>query len=247
MNQSTPVIELDVFRGPLDLLLHLIKENDIDINDIPMAMITEQYLNYIHESMAIRLDDIGDYLVMAATLIEIKTKLLLPIEPIADLDTAYEEDDPRLPLVQQLLLYQQYQTIADDLEQLANERSHLHSKEMSDLQCYQEFIPLAPGEVTMDQLIEALSAQYTQFNHRHPAPQQIDKEQVSVGDRMEQILQRLDQTTRLTFKDTLKNFSRKEVIASFLAMLELVRKDQIIFSQESRLGPIYLQAIGGDS
>lgn len=142
MAEATLTLDLEAFQGPFDLLLHLIKEQDVDINDIPMTQITEQYLNYIRQMDQFQLDIIGDYLVMAATLLEIKSKLLLPIEPLQELDDDYDDEDPRAQLVQQLLLYQQFQSVSTELEILSQQRQKVYTKPTEDLSHLTQFVPL---------------------------------------------------------------------------------------------------------
>ena len=133
MSNTELKLELAAFQGPFDLLLHLIRQMKVDINDIPMSEITSQYLSYLHSIQEFQLDVAGDYLVMAATLLEIKSRLLLPIEPDPELDGDYEADDPRQVLVQQLLLYQQFQDISTALELKQIERAKLYTRPSEDL------------------------------------------------------------------------------------------------------------------
>ncbi|MGO1822373.1 MAG: segregation and condensation protein A, partial [Ruoffia tabacinasalis] len=151
-------IELESFQGPFDLLLHLIKQMEVDINDIPMTEITNQYIKYIEAMNKLELDIIGEYLVMAATLLEIKSNILLPIEPSPDYEEDYDEGDPRDILVQQLLLYQQFQTVATQLQIKQDERARLFSRQMADLSSYQEFVPLDEDALSLTDLAEAMAS-----------------------------------------------------------------------------------------
>ena len=244
MAESTLTIDLEAFQGPFDLLLHLIKEQDIDINDIPMTDITQQYLGYIKQMEHYQLDIIGDYLVMAATLLEIKSKLLLPIEPLSDLEDDYDDTDPREQLVQQLLLYQQFQSVATDLEKLSWQRQKVFTRPAEDLSHLTQFILLETGEITLNQLVTAMNDALTKFQQRNPEPQEIHSEKVSVGDQIAFLMAKLAKQEQVVFSDILVSGSRPEIISTFLAMLELVRKDVIIFKQESRVGEIYMTKTG---
>ncbi|XJS11577.1 segregation and condensation protein A [Aerococcaceae bacterium WGS1372] len=168
MNHQDLRIELDSFQGPFDLLLHLVRQMEVDLNDIPMAEITNQYIEYIEAMQTLELDIIGDYLVMAATLLEIKSNMLLPIEPHPEFDEDYEEEDPRDILVQQLLLYQQFQTVATQLQIKQEDRSRLYSRPMSDLSEYQSFVPLDEGSITIEGLAEAMSIVIEKMASREP-------------------------------------------------------------------------------
>lgn len=130
-------VKLDVFEGPLDLLLHLIKTLEIDIYDIPIAQVTDQYMNYIHAMESSQLEVAGDYLVMAATLMSIKSQMLLPKQELDDDEDTYEED-PRENLVAQLLEYRKYKYAAGELFEKAEERSHYFTKEPMDMDEYKD-------------------------------------------------------------------------------------------------------------
>ena len=130
VNELTEInIKLDVFEGPLDLLLHLIQQMEIDIYDIPIATITEQYMNYIHTMKTLELAVAGEYLVMAATLMAIKSKTLLPVQEFVTDDEELWEEDPREELVTQLLEYRKYKYAAERLTEKAEERSLYYTKE----------------------------------------------------------------------------------------------------------------------
>lgn len=244
MAEATLTLDLEAFQGPFDLLLHLIKEQDIDINDIPMTQITEQYLKYIKQMEHYQLDVIGDYLVMAASLLEIKSKLLLPIEPLEDFDDDYDDEDPRAQLVQQLLLYQQFQSVSTELEELSEKRQKVYTRPTEDLSHLTQFVPLDEGEITLDQLVDAMNDALEKFQKSNPAPQEIHTDTVTVGEQIDYLMECLSKSEHVTFSDTLVSGSRPEIISTFLAMLELVRKDIIVFKQEARVGEIYMTKTG---
>ena len=219
-------LQLASFQGPFDLLLHLIKQMKVDINDIPMAEITSQYLAYLHSMQELELDQAGDYLVMAATLLEIKSRLLLPIEPDAELDGDYEPGDPRQVLVQQLLF----------------------SKQADDLSDYQDQIPLQEGEISLDQLVARMQDVLARQLARQPLERQIHHDPLTVEQKMDDILARLgrlERQERLSFEQLIDRASRPEIITTFMALLELVRKQFIVFYQAEALAPIEIEKIDG--
>lgn len=243
--QEQPILNLAVFQGPFDLLLHLIRELEVDINDIPMTEITSQYLSYVHSMPDLSLDIVGEYIVMAATLLEIKARLLLPIEP-DDLEVEELPDDPRANLVQQLLIYQQFQIVADALEEEENKRAKRFSREASDLSSYQSFIPLEAREVTLDYLAESMQSVLQGVLNRQPKEREIQYDRISVADKMEEIrgvFQELSKNDTLAFDDLLNNPSRHEMIAAFIAVLELVRKQEVVFQQTTHLASIQLTRV----
>ena len=224
-------LDLEVFQGPFDLLLHLIKQLKIDINDIPMAQITQQYLEYVHSIKHLEIDGIADYLVMASTLIEIKSRLLLPIE----VEETHSHEDPRHDLVQHLLLYQQFQEVTLILEEKQHNRSQVFSKPSEDISQYQQFIPLPKEWIDSDDLFNAMTVALMRQLNRIPPLTTIDQDPVTIEDKISQINRWLVQNPqqKVTFKEILHNYTRSEVVATFMAMLELVRKQTIVLEQSS--------------
>lgn len=250
MSNTELKLELEAFQGPFDLLLHLIKQMKVDINDIPMSEITSQYLSYLHSIQEFQLDVAGDYLVMAATLLEIKSRLLLPIEPDPELEGDYDSEDPRQVLVQQLLLYQQFQDVATALELKQIERAKLFTRPSEDLSSIQQFIPLEKGDITLQQLSEAMSLALQRELERAPKQKEIIHDPLTVSQRMDDILlllRGLDEDVSIHFNDLVRHNSRHEVITTFMAMLELVRKQAIVFKQEEALQPIEILKARGEA
>ena len=234
-------LELEAFQGPFDLLLHLIKELEVDINDIPMREITSQYLAYIHQMQELQLDIVGDYLVMAASLLEIKSRLLLPIEPNPNLEDDYEGQDPRQDLVQQLLLYQQFQTVAGQLNEYQEQRQLLLTKEAHDLSQYQTKVPLELGQISIEGLAKAMQLALAKFEDRQPKLRQIHTESVTVEEKVSyirQLFKQLKVGQEIDFIDCVTQANPSELIATFMAMLEMVRKQELILSQDFLKGPI---------
>lgn len=228
-------VRLDLFEGPLDLLLHLIKKNEVDVTNIPVARITEQYLSYLDLMRELNLDVAGEFLVMAATLTLIKSRMLLPsAEPDAD-----EEIDPRADLVRQLLEYQRFREAA----QTFTERPLLHrdvfarepGAEGLDLQ--NESPPAL--KVTVWELLEAFRAILKRT--RPDAVHEVAAEPVSLRERIESLLQALGVARSLTFDSLFDDCaSRLHVIVTFLAVLELMKMQVVEAVQEERFGPILI-------
>ncbi|MBS4461168.1 segregation/condensation protein A [Aerococcaceae bacterium zg-B36] len=234
-------LELEAFQGPFDLLLHLIKELKVDINDIPMREITEQYMYYLSSMQELQLDIAGEYLVMAATLLEIKARMLLPIEPSGDIESDYEED-PREFLVQQLLLYQQFQDVATALEINEAKRAKLYMRPAEDLSHLEKAIPLEAGAVSLEQLALLMSQALQRQQDREPRQREVEYEPLSVSDKINEIQLLIENTNRrIAFQDLLKVGSRNEIITTFMAILEMVRKQTLVFYQASALAPIEIK------
>ncbi|GEO73633.1 segregation and condensation protein A [Levilactobacillus namurensis] len=237
-----PLIQVSDFEGPLDLLLHLIKTNEMDIYDIRIATITTQYLDYLHQMQTLRLDVAGEYFVMAANLMAIKAKLLLPkpqtVVPAAD-EEAYS--DPREELVNQLLEYQRYQQAAQDLKRRAQERQQHFTRSAMAVPSDTP-LTVAPGTTVAD-----LQAALLKLVHRvsvaRPVTQRVASERFTVKDQMRTVLHRLNRQP-VTFDHLFGPTPvLEEVVTTFLAVLELAKRHQIALHQASRLVPLQLNAV----
>jgi segregation and condensation protein A len=226
-------IKLDIFEGPLDLLLYLIRKNEIDIYNIPMAVITEQYLQHIEVLKSLNLDLAGEYLVMASTLIHIKSRMLLPVE---EGEPESEEQDPRADLVRQLLEYQAFKEAALSLDgrQLLGRdtfKREVPPEETGD-EGEEELV-----EMNIFDLVEAF--QKIAANLRKDEMMEIDTEKMSLSDRINEIMEKISVEKDVSFADLLGEVaSRKRVIYTFLAILELVKLRLIRAFQAGPFGPI---------
>lgn len=239
MNDYT--IRLGVFEGPLDLLLHLIEKNQLDIYDIPITLVTEQYLNYIQTMQEFSIDVASEFLVMAATLLQIKSRLLLPRPPQLEAEDG-ELVDPRQQLVERLIEYRKYKEIARFLEAVRSERERYFCREPMPLDME---TPLPVG-LQIDDLILAFASVWEQNTEEFAL---VAHDEISIQDKISDILLLLScASEQLEFRQTIiRDRSRSEVVITFIALLELVRTKQIIVSQESPFGPIYLRLRDGDT
>lgn len=247
--QESLTIKLESFEGPLDLLLHLIKEMKVEILDIPMAKITEQYFQYLHAMQELRLDIAGDYLLMAATLVEIKSRMLLPKKIVEVEEDFYEEgDDPRDELIQQLLEYKRIQEAAKLLKEMEEERGEYFTKLPADLEHYRQSIPLQPGEVSREDLLWALQKMYQRMQKKKPLHAKMNHEELSVEKTMIHILSRFDGLLKgeqavLPFTSFFETPTKTAIVNTFLAMLELVKERKIMFRQQQTFGEILLERL----
>ena len=238
-------VKLDIFEGPLDLLLHLIKTLEIDIYDIPIAEITEQYMLIIRSMQELDLELAGEYIVMAATLMSIKSKMLLPKVEVAFDDSNYlEEEDPREALVAQLLEYRKYKYAAGVLKERETERGKYYTKEAVNLDEYKETVePLAPNEVTTIDLFLAFSDVLNRQKELEPMETSIVAEEFSIEDKINEITSRifrLNAKEGLTFESLFFVYSRNEIVTTFMAVLELVKSGVVIAKQKQVSEPIVL-------
>lgn len=230
-------VYLETFEGPLDLLLYLIRKHNLDILDIPMAELTRQYMDYVEKMRDIKLELAGDYLLMSAMLIEIKSRMLLP-KP-AEIE---EEDDPRAELVRRLMEYEAIKLAAQRLDAMP-----LVGREIMVAQAYYEqIVEVNPPQVSLDDLMEAWKSvlqRASNFQHH-----KISRAELSVREHMSQILRRLQQDKLLEFSALFDvvNDGLPKLVVCFLAILELAREGLLRMTQQAAFSPIYLQ-IAGDA
>jgi len=223
MTEQLTLILTD-FEGPLDLLLHLINQTKIDIYDIPIAEITTQYLDYLHQMQELKLDVAGDYLVMAATLMKIKSKLLLPAPPA--MAETLEEDyvDPRQELVDQLLAYQAFQKIATVLQERESERQLLFAKPAS-ANPAEKVVPLARGVIKPRDLAAAVSKMLVEATVQQTDFKTVQNDEITIAEKMDWIIDCLKTRATTTFEQLVINrFDREEIVTTFLAVLELMKE-----------------------
>ncbi len=226
-------IKIPVFEGPFDLLLHLIRENKIDIYDIPIALITGQYLRYIEMMEELNLEIAGEFLVMAATLIHIKSRMLLP--PDEEVPSE-EQEDPRRDLVERLLEYQRFKEAAGDLREKENEWMKVFRRE-----------PLSEdeeeGELYLFDLglFDLLEAFKKILDKAPPEVVSITKETLTVKDRMSRIMEMIEGLEAVRFEDLFEDsITRIQLIVTFVALLELIRLGLARVYQEREFGNIWV-------
>lgn len=238
-------IKIDAFEGPLDLLLQLIKHLEIDIYDIPIAEVTAQYLNYIRAMKVLQLDVAGDYLVMAATLMAIKSKLLLPKQEM----TADSEDevffesgeDPRDALVEQLLEYRKYKSAAALLKVKEEERSQYFSKEPTNLESLQEKVPMEPLQISTFDLVAAFQDMFNKKLKKIPLQTTIRAEETTINEKMDFIMGKLKSAKAnqgVLFTRLFDIPTKNEMVTTFMALLELIKEKDVFIQQEITYGDI---------
>lgn len=234
-------VELDSFRGPLDLLLFLVKRNEVDILDIPIALIAEQYLHYLGVLQVIDVERAGDFLVMASTLMEIKSKLLLPR---ADIE-AEEEDDPRLGLVKQLLEYKRFKDLAARLEDRAEEQGLRLARPSPDRHAPIDPVQQPVSQVELWDLVSAFSRLMRETLTIETDQVYVDETPMHVW--MDELLRRLQSQERLSFHDVFTEpRTRSRLIGLFLALLELIKARQVQAEQETPFATIWISLLPAD-
>ncbi|WP_303049503.1 segregation/condensation protein A [Bacillus sp. Marseille-Q1617] len=240
-------VKIDAFEGPLDLLLHLINSLEVDIYDIPMAQITEQYLLYVHTMKNLQLDVASEYLVMAATLLAIKSKMLLPKhdDGIADEDIEFEEEDPRDELVERLIEYRKFKEAANELKAREEERGQVYTKPPSDLTEFTEEADLKNTEIQVS-LYDMLGAFHKLLRRKkiqRPVQTRITKQEISIEKRMDEIISSLRKVKKRTpFTDLFPSNDKEHLVVTFLAVLELMKRKQIVVDQETNFKEIFVES-----
>lgn len=241
LGNNEMTVKLNVFEGPLDLLLFLIRKSEIDIYDIPIAEITRQYLDVLHSMEKLSLDIAGEFFVMAATLMYIKSRMLLPADERPVQTSEDEEDvdvDPRWQLVEQLLEYKKVKAAADSLEDLIDARQNFGERKIAEKDMTETERPLQPSDrmeiwSSFNLILRRLAEKLVQG--------EIAGENVTVADRMEFILSMKEKSFTFTSLFGGKKTGLVTLMATFLAMLELTRLKRLHLSQDESFGEIYCE------
>ena len=232
-------VKLEVFEGPLDLLLYLIKQDEIDIYDISLGRITSQYLEYLQAFKELNIELAGEFIVMAANLIYLKSRSLLPVDQQSPAEDA-EEDDPRWDLIRQLIEYKKFKEAAAELHQRELEQELIFAREGALAPPLPE--PLRLGDVGIFQLINAFQTVIKRVEARQDV-QDIFSEVYSVSEKIDTILQRVAAGAPIRFSDLFgATVSRVEVVVTFLALLELIRLKQVRAIQKNIFEEIEIAA-----
>lgn len=229
------------FEGPLDLLLHLIKKSKVEIFDIEISDITNKYLNYIKEMSDMNLDIASEYLVMAAELIEIKSRKLLPIKK-EDEDTE-EEINPEEELKRRLIEYKKYKESTEVFKELEEKRSNYYTKAPEILQKYSNEKFENDGSVGVVDLIEAFKKLLERQEYNKPMNTKITRKELSVKERSAKIREILKVRKKLKFIELFDDFSKPYVVVTFLSVLEMVKNREINIKQDNNFSDIYLERV----
>jgi segregation and condensation protein A len=222
-------ILLGEFEGPLDLLLHLIRQEQVSIYDIPVARITDEYLRYLRVMQEMDIAVAGDFLVMAATLIELKTRMLLPRDPIADQE---EEEDPRTDLVNQLLEYQKYKAAAQMLWSRATVERAVFKR--AELETDKNNPEVSVGLFDLLKVFQDILAR-----HKEEVMLEIEREEISMSEMLERLRNMVMSASELNLRVFFERAkSRRELVLAFLSVLELVRTTEIRLFQRETFGDI---------
>ncbi|MFY9175530.1 MAG: segregation/condensation protein A [Peptococcia bacterium] len=231
-------VKIPVYEGPMDLLLQLIDDNEVDIYDIPIALITQQYLDYLNLAEEMDLELTSEFVLMACTLLSIKAKMLLPKPP--KIEEEEDEIDPRQELVDKLLEYKLFKEKAEVFKSMETKQAMVFTREVDEVKLLQEFPPDNPlGTITLQDLLQAYNQVMVRLAKRNEVIS-ISRTEITVKDRISQIFSQLrEKPDGLSFNTLLsESVTKGEVIITFLALLEMCRMGTIILRQAKLFGDI---------
>ncbi|MBQ6324368.1 MAG: segregation/condensation protein A [Bacilli bacterium] len=217
------------FEGPLDLLLHLIKEAKMDIMNIEIESITKQYMDFLDKQEKMNLEVSSEYLVLASELIEIKSKLLLPSNKNA---LEEEEKDPREDLVNRLLEYQAYKDITAMLHEKEALRKDIYTKSPENIKQYIDEVKEIHADVSLDDLISAFQKYYQRKIDNKPLNTKVTVKEISISSRRRDIKKILKNKKKVSFFELFETFSKEYVVATFLAILEMAKDKELVIIQK---------------
>ncbi|SFW21305.1 segregation and condensation protein A [Selenomonas ruminantium] len=227
-------IKIDAFEGPMDLLMHLIEKNKIDIYDIPIAELTRQYLDYLDKFREFNMEIASSFLVMAATLLQIKSRMMLPKAPQTE---GEPEEDPRFELVQRILEYRKFKQVSQVLGDMAGVQERFVAREPMELPVHH----LPPGNLSLRQLVEAFHTVLSVKEELSIPKALVEPEEYSIKDKMEDIILLLGRSRgKLLFSEAFRSGTRGELIVTFLALLELMKLRTVTVKQQRSFAEIYI-------
>jgi segregation and condensation protein A len=238
-------VQFEVFEGPLDLLLYLVKKEEVDIYEVNLTKIATQFIEYIELMRQLDLEVAGEFLVMASTLMYIKSRELLPVDQQAQTEGEDEEDDPRWELIRQLVEYKKFKDAAAQLQQRETQQENVFPRLPGKPQ-FESARPAPPPDVSLFDLISAISNILRRFQQEETG-RDIFEDKWTVSEKIELLRRTMAGTPALRFSELFEQTtSRTEVVVTFLALLELIRLKQIVVTQASPFSEIEIaRAPGG--
>ena len=234
-------VKIDNFEGPLDLLLHLIKESKVDIWEISIADIAEEYLAYIQKMEKLNLNIASEYLVMASELIEMKSRMLLPRQ---EKDVGEEEEeDPKERLIRRLVEYQKYKEVTKNFKELESLRQEFYTKAPDNLKEYVEEGVVPSSDVTLEDLMLAFQKFLNRKELEKPLQTTVTKKEITVEERRKSIRDILTKRKRVDFFELFEVVTKEYIVVTFLAILEMAKKQELLIKQESDFSQIMIEVV----
>ena len=233
-------VKIDTFEGPLDLLLHLIKESKVDIWDIKIVDITDQYLNYIKSMERLNLNIASEYLVMASELMEMKSKMLLPRYQE---ENEEEEIDPREQLINRLIEYQKYKDMTKSFKELEEVRRERYTKAPNSLKEYKDEDTVISSDLTLDDLMKAFEKFIQRKKQEKPLSTTVTKKEITVEERRTSIKKILKDKKKVDFFELFEEVTKEYIVVTFLAVLEMAKKKELSIYQENNFDNIICEVL----
>jgi len=233
-------VEINNFNGPLDLLLHLVKVNKMDIYDINIETITKEYIDYINNNKDLTIDACSEYLVMAGELIHLKSKLLLNSNNDSEETDEYEIDSQE-ELQRRLLEYQKIKDITDDFRELEEKRGNVYTKVQSNLNEFRENNARLSEDVTLQDLLDAFEAYLKRKQMKEPVNTTVTKRELSVEERSKEVRNIIKVKGKVNFFDLFEEVTKPYVVVTFLSVLDMTKNKEIKITQKNNFGEIYIE------
>lgn len=228
------------FEGPLDLLLHLVKKSKMDLDDIKIVEITKQYIKFIEEMEELNLNIASEYLVMAAELIEMKSKHLLPIREEEENE---EEENPEIELARRLKEYKKYKESTTLFKEMEEKRNNYYTKIPENLSAITDIKIDNDGNLSLQDLVSAFENIIARQKYSKPLNTKITKKELSVKERVYKIRNILKEKKEVEFEELFENFSKPYVVVTFLSILEMAKNNEILIKQDENFDKIYLELV----
>src|ERR1044072_2534953 len=233
-------VKFDVFEGPLDLLLYLVKKEEVDIYEVNLTRLATQFIEYIETMRMLDLEIAGEFLVMAATLMYIKSRELLPVDQQAQIEGEEEGEDRGWELIRHLVEYKKFKDAAAQLQTLEAQQENIFPRTPGKLEFESDAAPVKP-DVSIFDLINAVNVVLQRIAQKEASSREIFEDKWTVSEKIETIMKLIGERARLKFSELFADaMSRTEVVVTFLALLELIRLKQIVCAQSEAFGEIEL-------
>ena len=234
-------ISIKDFEGPFDLLLHLVKETKMDIYEINMSMIIEDYLTYIHSLQELNIDVASEFLIMASELIHLKSKMLIgktkkKKKEDSEYSIASEED-----LKKRIIEYQKYKEITKSLKEMEEKRGTIFTKVPESLKEYFEEPKLTNDGITVDDLVKAFLSLQERIHFKEPVTTKITRREISVESRRVRIQQVLKEKRRVSFEELFEVYTKEYVVVTFMALLDMTKNQEVVIGQEDNFAKIWIE------
>lgn len=233
-------LQLEDFSGPLDLLLHLVRIKEVNIYEVNIKEIIDQYLEFINSLDKSNIDVSSEYLVMAAELIHLKSKMLINIEYELDEEETYELESVE-DLRDKLIEYEKYKKVCDSFKDLENNRLEYYTKIPESLSEYSDGEKLVNSDVDLEDLVNAFLEMQKRVFYKRPVTTKVTKKEISIKDRIYEIRNILDVRKKLEFSELFDSYTKEDVVVTFLSILDMTKGNEILLTQEKVFGNIYIE------